>query len=78
MPNRCDVLSKTPGKGHTISHSHIRTKRWWRVNTQKRRFWLPSERRWVTLNVSTKGVRTIDKRGIESVVAEMRREGKKV
>ncbi|NDD00393.1 50S ribosomal protein L28, partial [bacterium] len=47
-------------------------------NAQKRRFWLPSERRWVTLNVSTKGVRTIDKRGIESVVAEMRRAGKKV
>ena len=78
MPNRCDVLGKTPSKGHTISHSHIRTKRWWRVNSHKRRFWLPSERRWVTLTVSTKGVRTIDKRGIESVVAEMRRAGKKV
>ncbi|NCU81941.1 MAG: 50S ribosomal protein L28, partial [Acidimicrobiia bacterium] len=51
MPNRCDVLSKAPSKGHTISHSHIRTKRWWRVNSHKRRFWLPSERRWVTLNV---------------------------
>ena len=78
MPNRCDVLGKTPSTGHTISHSHIRTKRWWRVNAHKRRFWLPSERRWVTLTVSAKGIRTIDKRGIESIVAEMRRAGKKV
>jgi large subunit ribosomal protein L28 len=78
VPNRCDVLDKVPSKGYSISHSHIRTKRWWRVNARKRRFWLPSERRWVTLHVSAKGLRTIDKRGIESVVAEMRRAGEKV
>jgi large subunit ribosomal protein L28 len=48
------------------------------VNTHKRRFWLPSEKRWVTLFVSSKGLRTIDKRGIESVVAELRRNGQKI
>ena len=44
----------------------------------KRRFWLPSERRWVTLTVSTKGLKTIDKKGIEAVVAEIRARGEKV
>jgi len=78
MPNRCDVLDKKPSFGHSVSHSNIKSKRTWRVNSHKRRFWLPSEKRWVTLFVSAKGIRTIDKRGIESVVAQMRRDGKKV
>ena len=78
MPNRCDVLGKKPSTGHTVSHSNIKTKRWWRVNSQKKRFWLPSEKRWVTLNVSAKGLRTIDKVGIERVVSDMRKAGKKV
>ena len=78
MPNRCDVLGKKPSTGHSVSHSNRKTKRWWRVNTHKRRFWLSSEKRWVTLFVSSKGLRTIDKRGIESVVAEMRRNGQKI
>ena len=78
MPNRCDVLDKKPSRGHSVSHSNIKSKRSWRVNTHKRRYWLPSEKRWVTLFVSSKGLRTIDKRGIESVVAEMRRNGQKI
>ena len=44
----------------------------------RKRYWLPSEKRWITLNLSTKGIKTIDRRGIESVVAEMRRRGQKV
>ena len=78
MPNRCDVLGKKPSTGHTVSHSNIKTKRWWKVNSQKKRFWLPSEKRWVTLHVSAKGLRTIDKVGIERVVSDMRKAGKKV
>jgi large subunit ribosomal protein L28 len=78
MSQVCDVTGKRPSTGMTVSHSHRRTKRWWKVNVQKRRFWLPNEGRWVTLNVSTKALRTIDKKGIEAVVAQMRREGKKV
>jgi large subunit ribosomal protein L28 len=78
MPNRCDVLGKVPSTGHAVSHSHRRTKRQWKVNAHKRRFWLPSERRWVTLWVSTKGLRTIDKLGIERVVADIRARGDKV
>ena len=49
-----------------------------KVNAQKKRFWLPSEKRWVTLHISAKGLRTIDKRGIERVVADIRATGQKV
>ncbi|MHB1130716.1 MAG: 50S ribosomal protein L28 [Ilumatobacteraceae bacterium] len=78
MPNRCDVLDKHPSTGHSVSHSNIKSKRWWKVNSHKRRFWLPSEKRWISLNVSSKGLRTIDKVGIERVVADIRATGKKV
>jgi large subunit ribosomal protein L28 len=78
MSNRCDVLDKKPGTGNAISHSHRRTKRTWRVNAHKRRFWLASERRWITLTVSSKGLRTIDKRGIEAIVIELRAKGMKL
>jgi large subunit ribosomal protein L28 len=61
-----------------VSHSHRRSNRWFHPNTHKRRFWLASEQRWVTLHVSTKGLREIDKRGIEAVVAEIRRRGERV
>lgn len=78
MPNRCDVLGKRPSTGHTVSHSNIKSKRWWKVNSHRRRFWLPSEKRWVYLNVSSKGLRTIDKVGIERVVSDIRATGQKV
>ncbi len=78
MSKVCQVTGKTPGFGKQLSHSHRRTNRRWNPNVQRKRYWLPSEKRWITLNVSTKGIKTIDKRGIESVVAKMRREGQKV
>jgi len=78
MPNRCDVLGKRPGTGHTVSLSNIMSNRWWKVNAHKKRFWLPSEKRWITLNVSSKGLRTIDKLGIERIVADIRATGQKV
>ena len=72
MSRVCQVTGKKPSTGYSVSHSHVRTKRWWVPNVHKRRFWLPSEKRWVTLTVSTKGLRTIDKKGIEAVVAQIR------
>ena len=78
MSKVCQVTGKKPGFGKQLSHSHRRTNRRWNPNVQRKRYWLPSEKRWITLNVSTKGITTIDKRGIESVVAKMRREGQKV
>ena len=78
MAKVCQVTGKKPGFGKQLSHSHRRTNRRWNPNVQRKRYWLPSEKRWIKLNVSTKGIKTIDKRGIESVVANMRRQGQKV
>jgi large subunit ribosomal protein L28 len=78
MSNVCQVTGKRPSTGYSISFSHKRNKRWFKPNVHKKRFWLESEKRWVSLNVSTKGLRTIDKRGIESVVAEIRSRGEKI
>ncbi|MBB5801000.1 large subunit ribosomal protein L28 [Saccharothrix ecbatanensis] len=74
----CQVTGRKPGFGKQVSHSHRRTSRRWLPNTQRRRYWLPSENRTVVLNLSTKGIKTVDKRGIESVVADLRRQGVKV
>ncbi|MFV0259056.1 MAG: 50S ribosomal protein L28 [Acidimicrobiales bacterium] len=78
MSKICQVTGRKPSFGNSISHSHRVTKRRWNPNIQRQRFWLPSEKRWVTLTVSAKGIKTINKKGIESVVADMRRRGVKV
>ena len=78
MASKCELCGKGPSWGMSVSHSHRRTKRWVRPNIQKQRFWVPSEKRWVTLTVSTKGIKTINKNGIEAVLADMRRRGVKV
>ncbi|MEU4768053.1 50S ribosomal protein L28 [Actinosynnema sp. NPDC023794] len=74
----CQVTGRKPGFGKQVSHSQRRTSRRWLPNTQRRRFWLPSENRYVLLTLSTKGIKTVDRRGIESVVADLRRQGVKV
>ena len=74
----CQVTGKTPGFGHNISHSHRRTKRRFDPNVQKRTFFVPSLRRNVTLNVSAKGIKVIDVRGIESVVKDLLARGEKI
>ena len=74
----CQVTGRRPSFGNSVSHSHRVTKRRWNPNIQRQRFWLPSENRWVTLNVSAKGIKTINKTGIETVVADIRRTGGKV
>ncbi|OFS15257.1 50S ribosomal protein L28 [Kytococcus schroeteri] len=71
MSSRCQVTGATVSFGHTISHSHRRSKRRWTPNVQRRRFYVPSLGRTVRLDVSTKGLRTIDKRGIDAVVQDM-------
>ncbi len=78
MSQVCDVTGKKPRFGKQLSHSHRRSSRRWDPNIQTKRYYLESERRWIKLRLSTKAIKTIDKRGIESVVAEMRRNGKKV
>ena len=78
MSARCQVTGKVPGFGKQVSHSHRRTSRQWRPNIQKRTYWVPSERRKVTLRVSTDGIKIIDRDGIDAVVARLRAAGEKV
>ncbi|XVV04518.1 50S ribosomal protein L28 [Actinosynnema sp. CA-248983] len=74
----CQLTGRKPGYGKQVSHSHRRTNRRWLPNTQRRRYWLPSENRFVVLTLSAKGIKTVDRRGVESVVAELRARGEKV
>ncbi|SFS55458.1 50S ribosomal protein L28 [Saccharopolyspora flava] len=77
MSVRCQVTGKKPGYGNQVSHSHHKTRRRWLPNMQTKRYWLPSENRWIRLRVSTKGMKTIEKRGIDAVVADMRTRGER-
>jgi len=61
--------------GNNISHSHVRTKRRFDINIQTKRYWVPSEKRFVTLTLSAKGIKTVDRRGIEAVVKDLRARG---
>ncbi|MEE8603685.1 50S ribosomal protein L28 [Euzebya tangerina] len=78
MSKVCQVTGKRPVSGNNVSFSNRKTKRRFEPNLQTKRYFVPSENRWVTLTVSTKGMKTINKRGIESVLAEMKRRGVKV
>ena len=78
MASTCDICAKSPRFGKAVSHSHRRTSRRWNPNVQRRRYYLPSEGRTITLNVSTKGIKIIDRDGIESVVAKIRARGEKI
>ncbi|NKZ01676.1 50S ribosomal protein L28 [Nocardiopsis alborubida] len=78
MSRVCQVTGKAPAFGNSVSHSHRRTKRRFDPNIQTKRYWLPSEGRYVRLRVSTKGMKVIDARGIERVVAQIRARGGKV
>jgi len=78
MSAYCQVTGRKPGFGKSVSHSHRRTNRRWKPNIHRRSFYVPSEGRTITLNVSTKGLKTIDRDGIESVVAKIRARGEKI
>lgn len=78
MAARCQVTGVGPQFGNQISHSHRRTKRRFDPNIQKKTYWVPSLGRKVTLNLSTKGIKTIDVRGIDAVVAELIQKGEKL
>ncbi|HIB51774.1 MAG TPA: 50S ribosomal protein L28 [Candidatus Marinimicrobia bacterium] len=78
MSRVCDVTGKKPMFGNKVSHANNKSRRRFDVNLQKKRFWLPDEKRFVTLKVSTRGMRIIDKKGIRKVVNELRAKGKKI
>ena len=76
MARVCQVTGASPGFGNTISHSHRRSKRRFNLNVQKKTYWVPSLGRKVTLTVSARGIKTIDRRGIDAVVtAIIQRDG---
>ena len=78
MSRVCDVTGKKPMFGNNVSHAHNKTRRRFNINLQRKKFWLADEKRFITLTVSTKGLRIIDKRGIRRVVNELRSKGIKV
>ena len=78
MSRICQITGKGPMTGNTVSHANNRRRRRFLPNLHSQRFWLESEKRWVTLRVSGHGMRTIDKKGVEVVVAELRAQGVKV
>ncbi len=78
MSRVCDVTGRRPMYGNNVSHAHNKSRRRFDINLQKKRFWLADENRWIILNVSTQGLRLIDKIGIRKVLNKMRAEGKKV
>lgn len=78
MARVCQVTGKRPMSGHNVSHANNKTKRRFLPNLHTHRFWVEAEERFVTLRVTTKGLRTIDKKGIEVVLAELRARGEKV
>ncbi|MDT7788291.1 MAG: large subunit ribosomal protein [Pseudonocardiales bacterium] len=75
---RCQLTGREPGFGNRVSHSQRKTRRRWNPNVQRKRYWVPSLNRFVTLTLSTKGIKTVDKLGIESVVAKLKQQGVKV
>ena len=75
MARVCQVTGKKPMVGNNVSHANNKTKRRFLPNLQSRRFWVESENRWVRLRVSTNALRTIDKNGIDAVLADLRPRG---
>lgn len=78
MSRVCHITGKRPVTGHNVSHANNKTRRRFSPNLQNHRFWVETERRWVRLRISTKGLRIIDKLGIDEVLRDLRSRGIKV
>ena len=78
MSRICQVTGKKMMSGNNVSHANNRTRRTFHPNIHERRFWVASENRWIKLKVSAQALRTIDKNGIDVVLAELRARGEKV
>ncbi len=71
MANRCDLTGKRPLYGNNVSHANNKTRRRFMPNLQKKRIWIPDEKRWVTLKITTQALKTLDKNGYNSVIKEL-------
>ena len=77
MSRQCQVTGKKPLVGNNVSHSNRHTKRRFEVNLMDKRFWIEDEKRWITLRISARGMRRIDKLGLNTVLDELRARGEK-
>jgi large subunit ribosomal protein L28 len=75
MSKVCQITGKRPVSGNKVSHANNKTRRRFLPNLHEHRIWVASENRWIKLRISTKGLRTIDKNGIDSVLADLRGRG---
>ncbi|MBM4138812.1 MAG: 50S ribosomal protein L28 [Nitrospira sp.] len=78
MGRYCQVTGKKPVSGNNVSHANNKTRRRFVPNLQRKRYFLTEENRWITLSVSTHGMKIINKRGLAPVVSEMRAAGEKI
>src|SRR5690242_14570729 len=78
MARVCQVTGKKPMVGNNVSHANNKTKRRFLPNLQNRKFWVESENRWVSMRITNAALRTIDKNGIDSVLADLRARGEKI
>lgn len=78
MSRVCQVTGKRPLSGNNVSHAHNKKRRRFLPNLHNLKFWVESENRWIKLRVSSKGLRTINKKGIDTVLADLRRRGVKL
>ena len=78
MSRVCQITGKSPLVGSNVSHSNRHTKRRFEVNLRDKRFWLEDEKRWITIRVSARGMRIIDRLGLATVVAQLRARGEKL
>ena len=78
MARVCQVTGKVPVTGNNVSHSNIKSKRRFLPNLQTKRFFLAEEDKWITLKLSTEGIRTINKNGLYNVVKELRKKGQHI
>ena len=78
MSRICQITGKRPITGNTVSHANNKRRRRFLPNLHVQRFWLEGEKRWVSLRVSTNAMRTIEKNGLEAVLAELRARGEKI
>jgi large subunit ribosomal protein L28 len=78
MSRVCQITGKRPATGNTVSHANNRRRRRFLPNLHTQRFWLEDEKRWISLRVSTHALRTIEKKGLAAVLAELRQRGEKI
>ncbi|MDP1559036.1 MAG: 50S ribosomal protein L28 [Nitrosomonas sp.] len=78
MARVCEITGKKPMSGHHVSHANNKTKRRFLPNLQRRKFYVESENRWISLRISNAALRTIDKKGIDAVLDKMRSRGESI